>query len=241
MSKVENAAKTKPKAKAKPKGQNKVGQVMRNKGLSTRRRIIDQTMLLLRETPAHRLSSADVARACGLTPPALYLYFAGVPEVVLARLEEIMTLRHPYMDMLEEPWPETQLWDRARRFVRAYAAYWQEYEVALHYRNLMSEQGDERFMRMRVEMTKPIGKRLEQRVAESQQSGFIPKELSVPETAGAALSLVDHCAATASSPYGSFGDSRWDRDRFLDAAAFMLIGMVRGKYRSDEEAAAAAG
>ena len=60
--------------------QNKVGQVMRSKGLETRRRIIDQTVGLLGETPGGKVSAADVARAAGLTPPALYLYFEGLPR-----------------------------------------------------------------------------------------------------------------------------------------------------------------
>lgn len=203
---------------------NKVGQRMRTKGHGTRRRIIDQTMLLLRDSPSGDVSASDVARACGLTPPALYLYFSGVPDVVLARLEEIDELPHRHLELLEEPWRKDQMFEQAREFVHAYADYWQTYGTPLRYRNIMSQRGDPSFMRMRVKMTRPIADRIAFHIRETQKLGRIPEHLHPPSAAGAALALVDHAASVASFPYGSLD---WERESFLEAAAYMVTSLIQ--------------
>jgi AcrR family transcriptional regulator len=212
----------------KASGQNKVGQVMRSKGLRTRRRIIDQTIALLRDTPGGRVSSADVARAAGLTPPALYLYFEGVPEVMLARLEEIRQAHNDYIDLLDKPWSSDSLLQDATHFLSAYSEYWRTNYTVLHYRNVMSDQGDTRFMLMRVEMTRPLAEHLKARMVKARRRGDLPRQVDSGSAAAAALALIDHMMSTISSPYGSWGTVTWTKKGLINAIAVMLTSMIKG-------------
>jgi AcrR family transcriptional regulator len=205
---------------------------MRSKGLATRQRIIEQTLQLMRSKPPHKVSAADIARACGLTPPGLYLYFDGVPEIMLARLEEIAALEQPFVATLARSWNQESLWDNARVFVHTYANFWREHEIALRYRNLRADQGDDRFKQLRISMTRPIAELLVERVGDSQNEGLIPTTLGGYETAAAALALVDHCAASANSPYGTWGDAELNRHGFLDAATYMLASLMHGSLHT---------
>jgi AcrR family transcriptional regulator len=212
----------------KVKEQNKIGQAMGNKGRDTRRRIIDQTMLLLRTTPYIELSAADVARACNLTPPALYLYFKGIPEIVLARLDEIKGLHHRFMDIVERPWPPDTAVSMAEAFMASYVHYWTEFGVALRYRNFMSEQGDERFRRARTEMSFPLADSFAQRIVAAQKQGITPKHLDRYAAAGAILALAEHVAGTVNAHLGKWNGQYLAERDMLNASAYMIVSLLHG-------------
>jgi AcrR family transcriptional regulator len=220
----------------KPTRQNKVGQVMRTKGIETRRRIIDQTIEMLRDSPGGDISSADVARAVGLTPPALYLYFEGVQDVVLARLEEIKAEEHPYLDLLDKPWSEDQLTEDALAFLHAYAEYWRANNEVLRYRNMMSERRDPRFMTLRVEMTRPIAEHLKSRMVKAKKLGQIPRHIDPGSAAEAVLSLIDHTLSTIGAPFGSWGTVTWTRKGVFDVIVLMITSLIKGDIAADENA-----
>lgn len=218
----------------KPSRQNKVGQIMRSKGLETRRRIIDQTIEMLRDSPSGDISAADVARTVGLTPPALYLYFEGVPDVVLARLEEIKTEAYSYIEMLDRPWSQDRLAEDALAFIQAYADYWRSNGEVLRYRNMMSERRDPRFMALRVEMTRPIAEHLKARMMKARKLGQMPSHIDPGSAAEAALSLIDHTLSTINAPFGSWGTVKWTRKGVFDAIVLMLTSMIKGDVVSQE-------
>ena len=66
---------------------NHYGQKIGSKGERTRRALIDKTVDLLESHGLRDVSVADVARAAKTSPATFYVYFRGVPEVVLAALE----------------------------------------------------------------------------------------------------------------------------------------------------------
>jgi AcrR family transcriptional regulator len=207
---------------------------MRTKGLETRRRIIDQTIEMLRDSPGGDISAADVARAVGLTPPALYLYFEGVPDVVLARLEEIKAETYPYLEMLDRPWSQERLAEDALAFIQAYADYWRYNSEVLRYRNMMSERRDPRFMALRVEMTRPIAEHLKARMVKAKKLGQMPRHIDPGSAAEAALSLIDHTLSTISAPFGSWGTVTWTRKGVFDAIVLMLTSMIKGDVVSEK-------
>jgi AcrR family transcriptional regulator len=212
----------------KVKKHNKIGQIMGNKGLDTRRRIVDQTMLLLRTTPYIELAAADVARACDLTPPALYLYFKGIPEIVLARLDEIKGLHHRFMDIVEQPWTAENAVSMAEAFMVSYVNYWTEFGVALRYRNFMSEQGDERFRKARTEMSFPLAESFAKRITAAQEQGVTPKHLDRFAAAGAILALADHVAGTVNSHFGKWNGRFLAERDMLTASAYMIVSLLQG-------------
>jgi AcrR family transcriptional regulator len=212
----------------KVKKQNKIGQTMGNKGLDTHRRIIDQTMMLLRSTPYNELSAADVARASDLTPPALYLYFKGIPEIVLARLEEIKGLHHRYLDILEQPWEGEDALPMAKAFMMAYVNYWTEFGVPLRYRNFMSEQDDERFRRARADMSFVVANNFAKRLEKAQAQGLLPKSIDGLSGAGAIMALVEHVASTSDSHIGTWKGRLLQQEDMVNVAAYMIVGLLQG-------------
>ena len=212
----------------KGKKQNKIGQIMGNKGLDTQRRIIDQTMMLLRRTPYIELSAADVARASDLTPPALYLYFKGIPEIVLARLDQIKQLHHRYLYILEQPWESENALPMAKAFMAAYVDYWTEFGVPLRYRNFMSEQGDERFRRARADMSFAVADNFAKRIAKAQARSLLPKNIDRLSGAGAIMALVEHVASVAHSHLGTWNGKQMQDEDMLNVAAYMIVGILQG-------------
>lgn len=213
----------------KERKQNKVGQVMHRKGLETRRRIIDNTMTLLETSAVERISVADVARACSLTSPAFYLYFDGIAEVVLARLEEIESTPHPYVEMLNTEWEGSQQFEFSCDFVRAYADFWRQNRGALRYRNLKSEAGDRRFLDARMKMLMPIRAWFRKCAEDAEKSGLWNSGLDMDAAIDAAVLVLDNAAQIATIEDGYYKEN-WDPEKFLDSSAFMLSSLVQENY-----------
>ena len=213
---------------ATSKKQNKVGQAMGAKGLETYRSIIDTTMTLLAKTPYMELSAADVARGCGLTPPALYLYFNGIPEIVLARLAEIKSSEHPYAKHLNQLWEGSDALGMARAFMMAHVTYWRAHGVALRYRNFMSEQGDKRFQEARGTMSLPLAEALAGRVADGQKRGSLPASLEPYAAAGAILALIDHVAGVLTAPVAKWNNQYLKLEPTVEAVSLMMLAILQG-------------
>lgn len=207
---------------------------MHSKGLATRRRIIDQTVLLLRNSVAGKISAADVARACGLTPPALYLYFDGVPEIILARLAEIDTLPHSFLDALDNDCTEDQLFEQCRKVMHAYAEYWREFDTPLQYRNMMSEHGDKRFRDIRVSMLLPIRKWLYPHVERAHQNGLVATDVGVESLVSAGVMMIDTTAALSVLPSDYIDAPYWDPVEMIDVTANMVYGLMGGRFVGGE-------
>lgn len=213
---------------------NKFGQAMHSKGLATRRRILDETMALLGESVAGRISTADVARACGLTPPALYLYFAGVPEIVLARLTEIREMGHPCFDILQEDYSYDRLHEQIIIFLRAFSTYWCENKVPLNYLKMMAEHGDKRFLDMRIAMAAPIREWLEKRIETGRPHGFFPADLPNIAIVDMGATIIDSSVGAAIAVSAYFDRADWEPEKFIEALGLTIFRLLSGGLNGNQ-------
>jgi AcrR family transcriptional regulator len=129
---------------------NKSGQVLGRKGADTRVRALEALEKLLADSRGVEPTAAAVARAAGISAPAFYLYFGDIGEAVLALVGQLGERFRPVVDLLDEDWPEDALFDRAKGFVEAYFAYWSANASLLRARNRLADQGDQRFIELRM-------------------------------------------------------------------------------------------
>ena len=161
---------------------NKSGQVLGQKGQQTRSRLIAATKSLIEESRGLVPSAAAVARAAGISQPTFYLYLADVGEAILEVVEQIGDDLEPLIALLDADWAAGELFDRVRAFVSAYFAYWEAHASALRVRNRLADQGDERFVTLRL---KSVGR----------LSAAIARKLASPEVNGRVVTDRDSIAA----------------------------------------------
>ncbi|MFC4595716.1 TetR/AcrR family transcriptional regulator [Sphingobium tyrosinilyticum] len=129
---------------------NKSGQVLGRKGSGTRDRVLEALGRLLADMRGVAPTAAAVAREAGMSAPAFYLYFSDVGEAVLALLEQREHNQQDLLDLLAQPWPKSDLFASAGNFVTSYLNYWSLNAPLLRARNRLADQGDERFIKLRV-------------------------------------------------------------------------------------------
>jgi AcrR family transcriptional regulator len=136
---------------------NLQGQRLGRKGRDTRERILLATEKLLACPPGTPITLSAVAREASLGMTTLYLYFSDLTELVLAVLEGIMaTAEDAYVGHLRERWPDEELGRHAFQFVEAYYEFWERHSRALHLRNAIAYNNDERMRAHRIAASRPL-------------------------------------------------------------------------------------
>jgi AcrR family transcriptional regulator len=200
---------------------NQQGQAMGAKGLQTRRSLLDATQALLETVPLRQLRVAQIVRRARTSTSTFYIYFADVPEAVLALLEEATQSPPNLLSMLASPWPPGGDLDRAQAFVTAYIENWQSNAALFRVRNLASDEGDARFVAHRIEAVAPLIEAMAQRVEARRGQGGLPPDLQPHSAAGALLSLIERISGRwmAPSSRGVTGAELADVAVFLTALA----------------------
>jgi AcrR family transcriptional regulator len=202
---------------------NQIGQTIGAKGLRTRQKLINVTVELLETHGLRDLTVAEIARVAATSPATFYVYFEGVPEVVLAALDQTMQSAPDLMAMLDGDLADGGEMDRTREFVELYCAYWWGYRTIFRCRNLAAEEGDARFLAARRSAVAPLMAALSKRIKAAQQDGRLPTHLEPRASAGAILTLIERLAAvgpmTPAQPGINF-------ESLKDSAAFMIAGMM---------------
>jgi AcrR family transcriptional regulator len=202
---------------------NQIGQTIGTKGLRTRQRLVDVTVDLLETRGLRDVTVAEIARVAATSPATFYVYFDGVPEVVLAALEQTTQSAPDLLSMLEADWADTDEMDRAREFVERYCTYWWGYRIIFRCRNLAAEEGDARFVAARRMAAAPTMEALAESIDAAQRADKIPTHLKPRASAGAILTLIEQLAAVGPTTPAQPGINF---DTLKDSAAFMIAGMM---------------
>lgn len=174
---------------------NHYGQKIGSKGERTRRALIDKTVDLLESHGLRDVSVADVARAAKTSPATFYVYFRGVPEVVLAALESAEQTSPEIEALFAQEWQGDGAARLARQFVDSYCAMWNRHRTIFRVRNMAAEEGDDRFYRARMNAAVPIMALLAQQVERAQAAGRVPAELKPRACGGTVLMMLERLAA----------------------------------------------
>jgi AcrR family transcriptional regulator len=208
---------------------NQIGQKIGAKGSRTRQTIIATTLNLLETHGLRDLTVAEIARSAALSPATFYVYFEGVPEVLLAALDQATQSSPDLMAMLDSDWTGPDGYRVAQDFVALYCAHWQEFATVFRCRNLASEEGDVRFQTARRHSVSPLIEALSACVARAQVQGRVPLHLQPRASASAILTLLERLAAigptTPEQPGMNFATLK-------DAAAHMVAIMMGATFQS---------
>lgn len=166
----------------------------------------------------------DIARRIGSSPATFYQYFKDVEDVVLY-LAQVASERTPEMvELIQGNWEGSEGLERGRRLASLVMDHWDTYGPILLVRNYASEQGDERFKKIRIEAMMPMVVAFVEQIASSQrQAAAEPKGPtlgSIDPTAGAtALASMLERLSMFHRDVEEIGTSR---ERILETAATLL-------------------
>lgn len=214
-----------PKAASAAASYNHYGQKIGTKGERTRRALIEATVELLQSQGLRDVSVVDVARAAGISPATFYVYFRGVPEAVLAALQDASQTSPELEELIGRDWQAAGAREAAARFVEAYTRLWNANGTIFRVRNLAAEEGDERFYQARMEAAGPMMAGISAAVGRAQNAGRLPQGLSARACAGTILMMLERLAAVG--PLTQQGDGL-SYGALKDAAAHTLLAMVGG-------------
>ena len=200
--------------------QNHHGQRIGSKGERTRQGLIDATIRLLGEHGLREVSVADVARAAGTSPATFYVYFRGVPDVVLAALETAHQTSPRLEALMDRDWLGPGGAAAARDLVEEYTELWTRNRTIFRVRNLAAEEGNARFYRARLDAARPTMTGLIPHVEAAQAAGRLPGALDPRACIGTILMMLERLPAIG--PLGTGQDDSPGFEALKDAAAHTI-------------------
>ncbi len=191
----------------------------------TRRRLLDETRAQLAERSLRDLSVVEIARRAGTSPATFYQYFKDVIEAALCLAQEAAEEMPAVVALVDGPWDEARGLETARAVVKRFVQLWQAHHAVLLLRNLASDQGDERFRRVRIQTHQALLRRIAGRIDESKRAGRLPEDLVSLAAAASMVSLLERLAAhqRGLEPYGVSSEA------FAETAARILYQTVSGR------------
>lgn len=203
---------------------NHYGQRIGSKGERTRLALIETTVRLLEEHGLREVSVADVARAAKTSPATFYVYFRGVPEVVLAALENAPQTSPRLEALMDRDWLGPGARTAARAFVDEYTALWARNRTIFRVRNMAAEEGDQRFYEARLRSARATMDGLRPAVEAAQAAGRVPAGLDPRACIGTILMMLERLSAIG--PLGTGGEDSPDFASLKDAAAHTISQML---------------
>ena len=169
------------------------GRVPGPRGLATRQRLIDTVGGMLEGTPYREIRVTDIARSAGTSPATFYQYFIDVEEVVLTLAEDTADVGARLSELLEgRKWRASAGWGSASALVDGFLEFWRQQQHVLRVVDLLTEEGDTRFRRVRVRMLNTVTVALSEVIAEG---GSRDESLEPMAMAGALVSMLAHVAS----------------------------------------------
>lgn len=144
---------------------NLLGQKMGRKGRETRQKIMDAALELLKTSSYKDLSVSEIASEADLSNATFYVYFKDVEEVLYACVQAAALDLGELHEILDADWEPGRVQDYVKRFVEVYNELWEKYRIELRVRNLEADQGNLRFLNLRIETTKDILQKLGKKIS----------------------------------------------------------------------------
>lgn len=170
------------------------GRPLGPRALQTRQRILETTVELLEEKAMRDLRVIDIARRIGTSPATFYQYFKDVEDVVLHLATEASEQTPQILELIEGDWRGRQGHERARCLADLVIQHWERYAPILRVRNNASDEGDERFRRVRLRAMMPIVYAFENAIRRAHEEAE-----EAEEAAAAAKTRTDRSEETTSA------------------------------------------
>jgi AcrR family transcriptional regulator len=184
---------------------------------------------MLAENSFRDVSVVDIAKRANTSPATFYQYFKDVGEVTLYLAEEAVVSTPRVLELIDGTWEGDEGMNTARALAEAFVSYWDEHRYVLRVRNLLAEEGDRRFHKVRQDSLEPIVDRLARQCEQSQRSGRISKMMHAYTAAAASTSILESMSAY----YGMLGARGVTRDTIVETCARMVYQTVTGRTAPD--------
>jgi AcrR family transcriptional regulator len=199
------------------------GRVLGPRALETRRRLLEATEKLLGVTKHRDLRVIDIARQVRTSAATFYQYFRDVDDVVLCVAQQVSQEIPGMLELISGSWVGDEGRTKARSIVEAFIEHWDAHQAVLRVRNLASDEGDERFQRVRAKMMTPVLMQLTQVIEEHRGNDDAPGH---PAAAAAAMAAILERLAAYHRELEVLGVSRED---LVDSSAHILHRTVTGR------------
>ncbi len=158
---------------------NQHGQKMGRKGKMTRQKIMDVTLEMLKSRSYKDLTVSDVAFEAEVSSSTFYVYFEDIEDVLFACVQAAALNLDPLYNILAEDWNADNLRNQVKRFVDTYNELWEKYRVELRIRNLEADQGNLRFLNLRIDTTRGILQGLGRKIAQFNPKLKNPTQIAI--------------------------------------------------------------
>lgn len=172
------------------------GRVPGRRGRATRQRLLEQTASMLQTTSFRDLKVVDIARGAGTSPATFYQYFPDVETAILALAEE-MSIEGMGLAALvrESSWRGKSAYPTALALVDGFLDFWDRHRAVLRVVDLATEEGDQRFRKIRTRLLHELTVSLVEEIDELGKAAKHPDDLDPMATAGVLVSMLAHVAA----------------------------------------------
>ena len=172
------------------------GRVPGRRGRATRQKLLEQTAAMLGSTSFRDLKVVDIARGAGTSPATFYQYFPDVEAAILVLAEEMAAHGKVLADLVLEHGGKGRVgYDTAAGLGDGFMDFWEDNRSLLRVVEMATEEGDQRFRRLRVRLLNPLTEALNAVVDGLRKEGRHPDDLDPMATAGVLVSMLAHVAA----------------------------------------------
>ncbi len=158
---------------------NQHGQKMGRKGRETRQKIMNVALEMLEHRSYKDLTVAEVAQQAGVSSSTFYVYFEDIEDVLFACVQSAAQDLDELYDTLTCEWKPETLEQHVKDFIEVYNKLWDKYRVELRVRNLEADQGNLRFLNVRVETTRYMLQLLAKKIAQFNPKLKYPTQIAV--------------------------------------------------------------
>lgn len=182
---------------------------------------MDAALELLKTTSYKDLTVSEIVGEAELSNATFYVYFKDVEEVLFACVQAAALDLGGLHDILDADWTEENLKDQASRFVALYNELWEKYSIELRVRNLEADQGNLRFLNLRVEATREMLQKLGKKIALLNPGLEHPQQIAVAIHAAMGSLAAQH-------DIGISGAARQTRKKLNAGVVEMICTLLRG-------------
>jgi AcrR family transcriptional regulator len=150
---------------------NKIGQTIGRKGATTRQRLIDAALILLKSGSASTLTALAITKAAKTAPATFYVYFADVKELLFAAAESAADGFKSIDEILARSWDRANVRKHVEEFILAFSAVWDRHREILMVQNFEADAGDRRFIEARTQIGYAIAEGLADQIMAAWDSG----------------------------------------------------------------------
>jgi AcrR family transcriptional regulator len=151
------------------------GRVPGRRGKATRQKLLACTAAMLAETSYREVKVVDIARAAGTSPATFYQYVPDVESAILVLAEDLSRDGAALADVAaEQSWRGKSAYPSALAVVDAFLDFWDRNRPVLRVLDLLSEEGDQRFYKVRSSLLTKLTRALADALVETQRDKAPP-------------------------------------------------------------------